>query len=53
LLVIVTTLELDASAKGFNRENVERLHAAARAYLSDTAQVADYAIINRPKDWND
>jgi hypothetical protein len=52
LLVIVTTLELDAGAKGFNRGNVERLHAAARAYLAETAQPADYAIINRPKDWN-
>ncbi len=52
VLLIVTTLELNADAKGFKRENVERLHAAAQAYLAETAQIAEYAVINRPKDWD-
>ena len=52
MLVIVTTLELDVEAKGFNAKNVERLHAAAQAFLAEAEHLAGYALVNRPKDWD-
>jgi hypothetical protein len=52
LLIVVTTLELDASAKGFSAKNVERLHEAAKAFVAEAKDVAGYTIINRAKDWN-
>jgi len=52
LLIIVTTLELDAAAKGFNAKNVERLHEAAKAFLAEAENLAGYAIVDRPKDWD-
>jgi hypothetical protein len=52
VLVIVTTLELDSGAKGFNAKNVERLHEAAQAFLAETPSLAGYAVVNRPKDWD-
>jgi len=52
ILVIVTTLELEVAAEGYNPGNVERLHEAAAAFLAETDAVAGYMIVNRPKEWD-
>ena len=51
-LLIVTTLELDPEAKGYRAKNVERLHEAAREYLAQVPEIASYAVLARPKDWD-
>jgi len=51
LLVILTTLELDESAKGFHARNLERLRHAADAFLAEVEGLAGYTIVNRPKEW--
>ncbi len=53
MLLILTTMELDESSKRFSRKNVERLHDAAKAFLADAQGLAGYAIVNRPKEWDD
>ena len=50
-LVIVTTLALEPAAKGYSAKNVERLQAAAKEFLDENAEIAGYALVNRPKDW--
>jgi predicted lipoprotein with Yx(FWY)xxD motif len=52
LLIIVTTLELDAAAEGFSAKNVERLHDAAKAFLAETQDLAGYVLVKRSKDWD-
>ena len=52
LLIVVTTLELDAAAKGFSAKNFQRLHEAAKAFVTDMKDAAGYTIINRAKDWS-
>ena len=52
LLVIVTTLELDAAAKGFSKRNVDRLRHAAETFLAEAEGIAAYTIVNRPKEWD-
>lgn len=51
LLVILTTLELDETAKGFRAKSVERLRHAADAFLEEADEFAGYTMVNRPKDW--
>lgn len=51
LLVVLTTLELDESAKGFSARNTGRLRRAAEEFLAENAEFAGYAIVNRPKEW--
>jgi hypothetical protein len=51
LLVVLTTLTLDESAKGYSAKNVGRLRQAAEAFLAENAEFAGYAILNRPKEW--
>jgi len=52
LLIIVTTLALDAAAEGFSAKNFERLHEAAKAFLAEEKELAGYVLVNRAKDWN-
>ncbi len=52
LLLIVTTLELEESAKGFNQRNVARLRHAADEYVAGAPGISGYALVNRPKEWN-
>jgi hypothetical protein len=52
LLIVLTTLELDASAKGFNRKNFDRLHEAAKTFVGEEQGLAGYALLNRPKEWD-
>ena len=51
LLIVVTTLELDAAAKGFSAKYVERLHEAAKAFVAETPDLAGYVFVNRAKEW--
>ena len=51
LLVVLTTLELDAHAKGFSKKNFDRLSEAAKEHLAEVKEIASYTIINRPKEW--
>ena len=53
LLLILTTMELDEGDKRFNRKNFDRLNASARSFLAETEGLAGYAILNRPKEWDD
>jgi hypothetical protein len=53
LLLILTTMELDESAKRFSRKNYDRLNDSARNFLAETEGLAGYAILNRPKEWDD
>ena len=50
-LIIVTTLEVDPTSKHYKKPQMERLHAAARAYLAETPELASYAVLSRLKDW--
>jgi hypothetical protein len=52
VLVVVTTLELDAAAKGFNRKHVDRLNEAAAEFVAEHKGVAGFVLINRPKEWD-
>jgi imidazole glycerol phosphate synthase subunit HisF len=52
LLIVLTTMDLDASAKGFNRKNFDRLNDAAQAFVAESEGLAGYAILNRPKEWD-
>ena len=51
LLVILTTMDLDAKAKGFSQKNFDRLNGAAQSFLAEAEDVTGYTIINRPKEW--
>ncbi|MDX7952724.1 hypothetical protein P7D22_16270 [Lichenihabitans sp. Uapishka_5] len=52
LLVVITTLELDETHKGFKADKVARLSDAARDWLKTQATEADdFVLINRPRDW--
>jgi hypothetical protein len=52
VLVIVTTLELDAEAEGYNQKHVTRLRHAAEAHLEHESGIGGYVLINRPKEWD-
>lgn len=52
LLVVVTTLELDAAARRFSKKNFDRLHAAAQAFVAAAPELFGYVIVNRPKEWD-
>ena len=52
VLVIVTTLELDSAAKGFNRKQVERLNTAAAEFVAEQQSLSGFVVINRPKEWD-
>jgi hypothetical protein len=52
VLVVITTLELDPGRKRFKAELVERLSAAARAWVAENGEAAsDFLLMNRPKKW--
>ena len=51
VLVVVTTLELDAEHKKFKSEQVERLSDAARAFLAENPGKADgFVLVRKSKD---
>jgi hypothetical protein len=52
LLVVVTTLVLDAAHKSFNSESIARLKGAIGEFMAETPEIAGYVMINRLKDWD-
>jgi hypothetical protein len=52
VLIIVTTLKLDAAAEGYNAKTVERLHDAAKAFIAETERLTGYVLVNRAKEWD-
>lgn len=51
ILVIVTTLPLEPSHKGYKKSMVEKLSRAAREHLVETNEADLYLLINRLRDW--
>jgi hypothetical protein len=51
ILVIVTTIPLEAGQKGYKKTLVEKLDRAAREYLADSKAAGSYVLINRLRDW--
>jgi len=51
ILVIVTTLELDAGSKKYKEELVATLGGAAKEYLAKSQAATIYVLTNRVRDW--
>jgi hypothetical protein len=51
ILVIVTTIELNAQHKKFKANLVAALGKAAQEYLRQSQVATEYVLTNRTKDW--
>ena len=51
VLVIVTTIPLEAGDKGYKKSLVERLSRAAGDYLADSKEAASFLLMHRLRDW--
>ena len=51
ILVIVTTIPLEAHDKGYKKSLVERLSRAARDYLADSKEAASFLLMSSMRDW--
>ena len=51
VLVIVTTISLDPSHKGYKKSLVEKLSRAAREHLAGSKEAGAFVLINRLRDW--
>ena len=51
VLVIVTTIPLDAEQKGYKKSLVEKLSRAARDHLAGSKEAESFVLINRLRDW--
>ncbi len=51
VLVIVTTIPLDAGQKGYKKSLVEKLSRAARDHLAGSKEAESFVLINRLRDW--
>ena len=51
LLIVVTTLELDAKHEAYSKRHVDRLAAAVEEFVANAPGVSGFALVNRPKDW--
>ncbi len=51
VLVIVTTIPLDAGQKGYKKSLVEKLSSAAQDYLAGSKEATSFVLINRLRDW--
>jgi hypothetical protein len=52
VLVIVTTIPLEPSDKGYKKSLVERLSRAARDYLADSKEAALFLLVSRTREWS-
>ncbi|WP_282585203.1 hypothetical protein [Lichenifustis flavocetrariae] len=52
ILVVITTLDLERTSKRFKADKVQKLTAAARAWIDETKVASDVLLINRPRDWS-
>ncbi len=51
VLVIVTTIPLEPSEKGYKKSLVDRLSRAAQDYLADSKDAASFMLMSRLRDW--
>jgi len=51
ILVVVTTIPLDAGQKRYKKALVERLSRAAKDYLAESKEASSFVLINRLRDW--
>jgi len=51
ILVIVTTIPLEAGQKRYKKSLVERLSRAAREYLAESKEANSFVLVNRVRDW--
>ncbi len=51
ILVIVTTIALDPSQKGYKKSLVEKLSHAAREHIAASKDAGSFVLINRLRDW--
>ena len=51
VLVIVTTIPLDAKDKGYKKSLIEKLARSAKDYLASTKEAESFVMINRLRDW--
>jgi hypothetical protein len=52
VLVIVTTIPLEPTDKGYKKSLVERLSRAAHDYLADSNEAASFLLMSRLRDWS-
>ncbi len=52
VLVIVTTMALDAESKSYKPKLVERLTTAARDYLATSEDATSFVLVNRLREWH-
>lgn len=53
VLVIVTTLALDAGQRGYKKSLVDKLSRAAREHLAELKDADAFMLVNRLRDWKD
>lgn len=51
VLVIVTTIPLEAGHKGYKKGLVEKLSRAARDHIAEAQDAGSFMLINRLRDW--
>jgi len=51
ILVIVTTVPLEAGHKGYKKSLVEKLSRAAREHLAESKEADSFVLISRLRDW--
>ena len=51
MLVIVTTISLDPSQKGYKKSLVEKLSRAAHDHLASSKEAGSFVLISRFRDW--
>lgn len=51
VLVIVTTLVLEADDERFKADKMAKLSDAARAWIAQTDDADDFVLVNRHRDW--
>jgi hypothetical protein len=52
VLVIVTTLVLDPQSDKYKKKLVDRLSTEAAAFLAENADITDFVLVNRLRDWD-
>jgi hypothetical protein len=52
VLVVITTLALDPESERYRKKLVDRLSDAVSVYLADNAEINEYVMMNRMRDWD-
>ena len=51
VLVIVTTIALDPSHKGYKKSLIDKLSRAVRDHLAESKEAEAFVLVNRLRDW--